>query len=286
MKEKAPSKNKYLVFYVRRFLRIFPIYYFVLFITFIFGSATVRESIFWNSTFLTNFYILKIETWPGPVSHFWTLAVEEQFYLIWPLLIFMIPRRFSPVMMVVVALLAWFSRCYFSWHGYNLYYPYIFTLSCFDNLAAGALLAYWYEYGKKEKLRAWVNHPLLWGFALTLLALCLYAYQDIKYGFLGHIFLRSSTSFLFFFVLGSVLFLDKNRGGKWFSNPRLVLLGKISYSAYLWHNFIPGFYLGLDYPENPYLRFILYFITLIPLSYLSWKLIELPFNRWKKYFSY
>ncbi len=286
MKDKPPDQNRYLVFYARRFLRIFPIYYFVLLITFLFGSSIVRDSLFWNASFLTNFFILKIDAWPGPVSHFWTLAVEEQFYLVWPILIFSTPRRFSPGMMVGVVLLALFSRGYFSWQGYNLYYPYIFTLSCFDNLAAGALLAYFFQYGNRKSLQRWVSHPVLWLLALLFLGYNLYAYLHPGYGPWGHIFLRSSTSCLFFLLVGRILFLEKGRMRILLAHPTLVWMGKISYAAYLWHNFIPGFYLGLEHPVNPYLRFLLYLFTLIPLSHLSWKLIELPFNRLKKYYRY
>ena len=72
-------------FYVRRFLRIFPIYYLVLIGITILGSER-SEVMPWLFTYTTNIYIWDHLTFLR-FSHFWTLAVEEQFYLFWPLLL-------------------------------------------------------------------------------------------------------------------------------------------------------------------------------------------------------
>jgi peptidoglycan/LPS O-acetylase OafA/YrhL len=71
-------------FYCRRFLRIFPAYYSVLLITLIIGIPQVRQGIGWHLAYLSNVRAARLGSWEGPVSHLWSLSVEEQFYLVWP----------------------------------------------------------------------------------------------------------------------------------------------------------------------------------------------------------
>ena len=68
-------------FYVRRFLRIFPLYYAALAIATWFDVAGLRQSWPWHASYLSNYQIFLKNDWIGLVGHFWTLAVEEQFYL-------------------------------------------------------------------------------------------------------------------------------------------------------------------------------------------------------------
>ena len=74
-------------FYIRRALRIFPAFYVTLLLAWIAGVPLVRESLAWHATYLSNVWIFQMDQWPGSISHLWSLAVEEQFYLAWPFLI-------------------------------------------------------------------------------------------------------------------------------------------------------------------------------------------------------
>src|SRR5690606_2384608 len=92
-------------FYMRRTLRIFPLYYAVL-VVLIFlvpegfavryapGLDQLRDVQIWLWSYLTNFHLAETNAFSIPyVSHFWSLAVEEQFYLVWPFIIASLTRR-------------------------------------------------------------------------------------------------------------------------------------------------------------------------------------------------
>ena len=109
-------------FYVRRFLRIFPLYYFVLAVAAIADVTNVRETLLWNVTYLSNVYFFTRGHWAGPVSHFWSLAVEELFYLVWPWLILFTPRRFLMRLIICLIIIGPLFRIWLSFNGHDEFY--------------------------------------------------------------------------------------------------------------------------------------------------------------------
>ena len=84
-------------FIYRRALRIFPVYFLLLFVLYhisYFLPNTLKADWGWYVSYLQNFLFYIRQSWAiGKVSPFWTLAVEEQFYMFWPLLILFVPTR-------------------------------------------------------------------------------------------------------------------------------------------------------------------------------------------------
>jgi peptidoglycan/LPS O-acetylase OafA/YrhL len=119
MKEKFPAGPFFAKFYGRRFLRIFPLYYFYL--ALMFGITTALIAVGYKAgymhrfqahlpyaiTYLYNFFnassLHDADSWL--IGHFWSLSVEEQFYIIWPLLIFLTPQKHLKKLFLAVILL-------------------------------------------------------------------------------------------------------------------------------------------------------------------------------------
>ena len=85
-------KNALKRFYFRRVLRIFPIYYLTLFVALALQVRSIQQGAFWHLTYTSNFIAPFHPEWMGPASHFWTLAVEEQFYFVWPFIMLFVPH--------------------------------------------------------------------------------------------------------------------------------------------------------------------------------------------------
>ena len=170
-------------FYMRRTLRIFPLYYAFLLVYLGLGPVLpldrerMAEAVsykWWLVFYLTNVLIcLKGSFIVASINHLWTLAVEEHFYLIWPTLV----RAFAPRLGLVCAAavaLGLGSRVAFLATGMWPPAPYVFTLCRADALALGGLLALVYRApGGLGGLRV----PLAWALAGGVAFVAAFAYE-------------------------------------------------------------------------------------------------------------
>jgi peptidoglycan/LPS O-acetylase OafA/YrhL len=145
-------KNYYRTFYLRRILRIVPLYYVVLFLWHFAGPyfthhGTVEITRFradepWLVFHLTNLQIARSHRWTAlATSHFWSLAVEEQFYLLWPFFVRSLPRKIflstCAALIVSVACLRTLARL----TGLDSRTLYVLLPTRADTLLVGSLLA-------------------------------------------------------------------------------------------------------------------------------------------------
>lgn len=289
--DKNQSKGKLLkAFYIRRFLRIFPIYYLLIIALFICDYRNSREIFPWTISYTTNIYQAVTGQLIGYYNHFWSLAVEEQFYLFWPFLILFVNRRFlvPAIIFTIVASLA-SKLCFFLYIGQWMATSY-FTSNCLYTLAAGALLACIAQ--NRTDLFKRLGNPV-WLIAAVLTHSAFWLINLEK-----HSMLYTEVIDEALFAVDSFFFIAiAARNGfrsifRFLLENRLVrTCGRISYGLYVYHLFMYDLYLylvgrsGIEI-GNKYVDFVLEFAMTFVLAWLSWKLIESPANKLKKRIPY
>ena len=306
--------GKYMkTFYIRRTLRIFPVYYLTLFVLYLVNEPPVRRTIGWLALYATNLYMAYFTTWMGTVDHLWSLAVEEQVYLFFPLMLFIVPRKLVPataVLMIVgaVAMRYVLYRARLPW-----FIGYVTMPACLDSFGLGALMAFWWLYQRDRFERVFRHSIWIWVSIALLTVVVVYtkllpAIPDAT-GLPGHhnimsdVWERLVASLIGFFLIGRAV-LGFGGPMKWIlEHPVSQYMGRISYGLYLYHNFVFNVYHTqpthfslrawrritdiLPFLDNSYVFQFSYFLAItIVLATISWYLIERPINNLKDRFSY
>lgn len=280
-------------FYARRFLRIFPVFYATLLVTYVAGYPAVRESIGWHVSYLSNALFAVRGEWLGEVSHFWSLAVEEQFYLVWPWMILFVPRRLQLRLVLAAVFLAPVFRFAASGLGLNTIAVSVLPFASLDTLGLGSLLAFLSR--TKDGMRSrWVSRMQI----AAVAGLAVYLLCNVTDTFSGSLLSSSvAHSALAIALVGAVSLSARGIGGPvgWAMElAPVVYLGRISYGVYLFHNFVPlassGLFGALGYSPmavlGPYGLFLFNFMVLMGVSILSWHLFEKPINNLKRFVPY
>jgi peptidoglycan/LPS O-acetylase OafA/YrhL len=268
-------------FYLRRTLRIFPLYYFTLLTTLLLGNMDVISGFWWYTTYTSNFFFTTLGYFPWTTAHLWSLAVEEQFYLIWPFVIFLVPKRLILCAIILMILVGPGYRLYALVAPHSGIAFYVWTLSSVDSLGWGALLAWLHRNGfqasslKRTGLGLFLLYPIL---TTGLLEGTYFYVLDYTLLSVGFVWLIAGAAKGFSGPAGVIM--------NW---KPLIYIGKISYGVYLYHLFTPwGLYevLGLTQPENLTVNAIILITTTILVASLSWHFFEKPINGLKKHFPY
>jgi len=232
-------------FYIRRTLRIFPLYYAFLACVF-FLVPLVAEIPEWEANAHRNqvWFWTYLANWADPygqgvagLSHFWSLAVEEQFYLVWPLLVFAASRRSLVRLCIVVIAVTPFIRALLNLTGPPLAAS-EFTIARWDGLAAGALIALLI---REESGRLWLRR---WTGTIASAALLVFAAfvlmnrgfheSDPRVQVFGQTLAITLCAYLICAVVNSTSrqaeFLIRAFSAEW-----LRFLGKYSYAIYVFH---------------------------------------------------
>ena len=282
-------------FYVRRFLRIFPLYYFVVAIGLLINLEPAREYMVWLLTYTLNIRMSDQGWFIDHFAHFWTLAVEEQFYLIWPWFVLFIPRKWLIHVAICMILTGPLYRLYhvLGWVFFESdaggLRTYIFTLTCFDTLGMGSLLALVMHLDHpKESISKLVRIALptsLVGVSLLFVA------RFIVDDWVASLVLADVFVALFFCWLVSAAATGfRGPFGTILRTKPMRYLGKISYGLYVYHPFMPLLValvfarLGWTYEEYAWTSIVLATLSTLAISSLSWHLMERPANALKRYF--
>ncbi len=220
-------------FYIRRVYRIFPAAYFYLFVvTIVFYSSLPFKYLVTAYTYLTSYAVHS----PWILRHLWSLSVEEQFYLVWPV-VMGLGVLVAPRLAFGALALAPLLRFVLVKIGPPLGAPYVIDsiFPCvIDSLAAGCLLAlYQTQFRKPRPFFAWRGFPLIWALTLSVPILQHYHYLLNFWHVSGLVQMSGMTVF----NLGIVLCIQNaiTVRPRILNTPILVWIGNLSYSLYLWN---------------------------------------------------
>ena len=268
-------------FYARRFLRIMPLYYLVIAASFTVNLPGVRRYVVWDLLYCTNLLRSFVPGVTVSQYHFWSLCVEEQFYLVWPAIILFVPWRWlvpSAWAMIAVGPLSRlaFATAMPAQTGY-----YLATTSCVDCLGLGALLALRAEDGHRG-----ASVPLWLGLALLVPCWVMLA---LGVGWRPMVTLRPfAHAVAFTWLIARAGHGFEGIGARFLACRPLVYLGSISYGLYVYHAAIPAFlgHWGLPSPDRSLGSLFMVTVLSIAIASLSWFAMERPINSLKKYFPY
>lgn len=275
------SLQDWKAFLIRRGLRIFPLYYLVLLVTFFWGGMIFRESVLWNSFYLSNFFIINQNSWQGPISPFWSLSVEEHFYLVWPFLVWLLTSIQLKKILYFIVIISFGFRFYYFINQESIFHILISTVSCLECFVFGSFLALYQQRINSDVSRTQKIFLVLISVASIFVVFNL-IYSRNYNSFLNSVIYRTANSVLSVIVVHLLV----NREFQFMNNRVLVSLGKMSYSMYLIHCIIPGMLLGIDFNDNQLLKFGCYFIVLLILSKISWEYFEKKILAYKSNFKY
>ncbi len=243
-------------FYQRRFARLTPPLVVMLFVYLMVAgylwpgatTASTLRDVFAALLYVSN-YTLTFWNLPGHLAHTWSLAVEEQFYLIWPLVIMFICRpdrnrhAFKLLVAIYLAITCWrIGWAVLSEHPYQqAYYRFDTRLT---GLIFGALVAIFAKQHPKISLPV---RPELLG-AISILLFALYSWRFGNTHVIGLTFGITMAEWVSTLLIAICIWSDRQTiAYKLLSNPIPVFVGKMSYGLYLWH--FPIFlYLSEHYP--------------------------------------
>ena len=290
-------------FYARRTLRIFPLYYGVLALQFwvllpIFPTPRILadahyQGWLWaygyNILTAVKGHFFFASDWMV-LGHFWSLAVEEQFYLAWPLIVLALCRESLLKLCIAIVALTPIVRLAFYVAGANQYWVTMFTICQMDSLALGAMLACLESSGRLNAIVPMARRIVL-GLG-AILVLCSFFYPRSPETTLPLIFYHGAVALFF----GAIVALAVCGVFRWLDNRVLREVGQKSYGMYVFH--IPLLVLAIRYIHlpfrlqqwvpYPYLADVIFFLFMIIITYLvafiSYNAYEKHFLRLKRFF--
>lgn len=271
-------------FYERRVRRIFPALFFVIlccipafwFIMLPQQFEDFSQSMIATSLFVSNIFFWREsgyfapETELMPLLHTWSLAVEEQYYLFFPLMCMVVLKKWrlkQLLVITIVVLLISFLLCEIASWNYPRANFYLAPTRIWE-LFTGSVCAY------LLLSRPPMNSVLLAAAGLGMIGISVFWFDE---------FIVFPSFYTLVPVIGTAMVIlfssQKNAVGRLLSVPVLVGIGLISYSAYLWHQPVFAFFRILSFTWPTAMQMAILTGCTFGLAYLSWKWVEQPFRR-------
>ncbi len=299
------APNYFRNFYARRSLRIFPLYFVTLILLLALAPGAdgerLRELQGWHWAYLVNIPVAIYGWTELPLTaHWWSLAVEEQFYLVWPIMVWALSReRFRRFAWCVVVGASAIRIGLFLAHWLGMIDPhfimanYVLTPMRADGLAVGGLIALSLrEPGGAQRLRRLVQ-PLAIVSALGITGLWIRhgEYNSIGRDFqvIGYPCVAAGAAAL---LIAAITGPDGSRLRRTLEGRWLRFFGKYSYAMYVIHPIV-GYVLYEAFPPAPVAgsgivagvaRFVVLVACTVPPAVLSWVALERPMLSLKRFF--
>jgi peptidoglycan/LPS O-acetylase OafA/YrhL len=276
-------------FYLRRALRIAPAYYGFLFLIYVeehlrgypWDTSLTLSGLF----YVVNYYNAFNGHPDTAIAHAWSLGVEQQFYLLWPLVLLLVLHRGTKTIAfltgtIVCLVLVWRSFAYLYFDARPAYVYNAFETRL-DSIAIGCLFAVCLSWKGFQSATLALSRNIL--SPILVLALLMYSRIGGSHAYHYSIGFTIDSMLLAIFMI-QLLTMSKLTLWSWIDHPIMVYLGHISYSIYLYHLVA----LGIGHrllPEHLSVRFAISVMLCIIIASLSYWLVERPFLNIKQRFA-
>jgi peptidoglycan/LPS O-acetylase OafA/YrhL len=281
--EASPGKWRwscYFRFQKRRMTRILVPCYAAMLFAIAVGAQDIRQHPFAYFLHWANFHIAYLPDWPPGTSHYWTLAVQVQFYLVWPLVVLLVPRRWLGTAMLACVAMAPISRYIIETWFLKIIHDQAIPSESMDYFGCGALLALAMERGmpaddRRLRVGAWLAFA---GYAI------LYVFLDfgrpvpvLEY------FKQTLISIAFAGLIAASMAGFHGIAGKILEHPAVQRVAQLSFGLYLFHTPVPllvGFVLpwlwapALQNFPGELLKVSVFSVFAWCCAVLSWKYLE------------
>ena len=224
-------------FHGRRMRRIFPVFYMTLALVFLGLPSERTIAMLWHACFLTNWYFIFQGHYLGAGAHLWALAVEQQYYLLWPPIILFVPRRQLRAAALFMILLGIIFRGLAGLYAWPSIIFDVATPSAFEAMGCGAVLSLWMTLRENTPARSalWISLLGLSGLLLLLLRII---FQGTRPGdLLSLLTTELDRSLLITWVIAQAVWGIPGPIGRVLESAPARALGAWSYAIYICHNF-------------------------------------------------
>jgi peptidoglycan/LPS O-acetylase OafA/YrhL len=285
----AYTRRKALIdFYLRRSLRIFPLYFGVILFFWLIGYAPITNQIAWHVSYTSNYgQILGIDM--ANVAHFWSLCVEEQFYLIVPFIILWTPINALCKTMLVALLIAFAGKTFIAFYSHSWLVTTRGLHGNLEGLIVGILLAYLNHSECTEKTkRILFLTSILGAIGFMSLQLSRFLHEGDQWVFFDRPYYAALCDILISMMVSNIIFRCFNwRPQNTRTIGAIAYLGKISYGIYVYHflmiPFIPSWLstigISITSVDQSMASFTLCSVLAIGAAVLSWHFYEYPILR-------
>ena len=221
---------------IRRGLRILAPYYAAIALAWLVWAPDVHAAPAWYLLHVSNIHMAFLGHWPPGTNHFWSLAMQQQFYLVWPFVIWFTPKKWLPPVIVLFAATGPLTRMNHDFFATWFAWPDVMTWACLDYFGIGGLFALALHRGMALESPGlkWISIAAFAGYVAIFgghhIGLPTFGMRPFQQTFL-------SIALCGFIAAAMVGFAGP--AGRLLEHPALQRIGQVSYGIYLFHNLAP-----------------------------------------------